>query len=152
MISRNWLGGMLGGFRRPDAGPVSGRTPRPDDRQAYALQAEITRLREQRGEQVIGYKVGCTSKPIQVQLGVDEPIFGTAVRHGMSSLTGVHLPCRRATPTWPWRESWRCGYPEDLPDEPVSEEDCREADRPGVSGDRVTPLCRSRCLASVISG
>jgi hypothetical protein len=28
--------------------------------QAYALQAEIARLPEQRGEKVIGYKVGCT--------------------------------------------------------------------------------------------
>src|SRR5712691_10215721 len=44
--------------------------------QAYSLQAEIARLREERGERVIGYKVGCTSRPIQVQLGVKEPIFG----------------------------------------------------------------------------
>ncbi len=44
--------------------------------QAYALQAEIARLREERGEKVIGYKVGCTSRAIQAQLGVDEPIFG----------------------------------------------------------------------------
>ena len=35
--------------------------------QAYALQAEVARLREQHGEKVIGYKVGCTSRPIQVQ-------------------------------------------------------------------------------------
>jgi len=44
--------------------------------QAYALQAQVARLREQRGENVIGYKVGCTSRTIQVQLGVREPIFG----------------------------------------------------------------------------
>jgi 2-keto-4-pentenoate hydratase len=44
--------------------------------QAYALQTEIARLREQRGERVIGYKVGCTSRAIQTQLGVREPIFG----------------------------------------------------------------------------
>lgn len=43
---------------------------------AYALQAEITRLREARGERVVGYKIGCTSKPIRAQLGVQEPIFG----------------------------------------------------------------------------
>jgi 2-keto-4-pentenoate hydratase len=43
---------------------------------AYALQAEVARLREQRGENIIGYKVGCTSRPIQSQLGVGEPIFG----------------------------------------------------------------------------
>ncbi len=44
--------------------------------QAYAVQAEVARLREERGERIIGYKVGCTSKPIQEQLGVPEPIFG----------------------------------------------------------------------------
>jgi 2-keto-4-pentenoate hydratase len=43
--------------------------------QAYALQAEIARLREQRGEKVIGYKVGCTSPAVQQQLGIGEPIF-----------------------------------------------------------------------------
>ena len=44
--------------------------------QAYALQVEIARLREERGEKVIGSKVGCTSRPIPMQLGVKEPIFG----------------------------------------------------------------------------
>jgi 2-keto-4-pentenoate hydratase len=43
---------------------------------AYALQAEIARLREERGERVIGYKVGCTSPAVRDQLGVREPIFG----------------------------------------------------------------------------
>ena len=38
--------------------------------QAYALQAEIARLRGQRGEKVIGYKVGCTSAAVQQQLGI----------------------------------------------------------------------------------
>jgi 2-keto-4-pentenoate hydratase len=43
--------------------------------QAYDLQEEIARLREERGETVIGYKVGCTSPAVQQQLGIDEPIF-----------------------------------------------------------------------------
>jgi 2-keto-4-pentenoate hydratase len=44
--------------------------------QAYAVQAEVGRLRERRGERIIGYKVGCTSQPIQEQLKMREPIFG----------------------------------------------------------------------------
>lgn len=44
--------------------------------EAYAVQSEIARLRELRGETVIGYKVGCTSRTVQAQLGVSEPIFG----------------------------------------------------------------------------
>src|SRR2546423_11515936 len=43
---------------------------------AYALQHEVVRLREARGERVIGYKIGCTSRVIQAQLGTREPIFG----------------------------------------------------------------------------
>jgi 2-keto-4-pentenoate hydratase len=43
--------------------------------QAYALQAEVARLRERRGERVIGYKVGCTSPAVQQQLRIGSPIF-----------------------------------------------------------------------------
>jgi 2-keto-4-pentenoate hydratase len=50
--------------------------------QAYALQAEIVRLREQRGEKVIGYKVGCTSLAVQQQLGIGEPIFARIFETG----------------------------------------------------------------------
>ena len=44
--------------------------------EAYELQGEVARLREQRGERVIGFKVGCTSRPIQKQLSMDGPVFG----------------------------------------------------------------------------
>lgn len=53
------------------AGPVSLTID-----QAYDLQSTVSRLREQRGEKVIGYKIGCTSRTIQKQLGVEGPIFG----------------------------------------------------------------------------
>jgi 2-keto-4-pentenoate hydratase len=43
--------------------------------EAYTLQAEIARLREARGERVIGFKLGCTSPAVQKQLGIGEPIF-----------------------------------------------------------------------------
>src|SRR5262245_49995204 len=52
------------------AGPID-LTPS----QAYTLQAKIARLREARGERVIGYKLGCTSPAVQKQLGIGEPIF-----------------------------------------------------------------------------
>jgi len=44
--------------------------------QAYQLQEEVARLRQQRGESVIGYKVGCTSRAVQEQLGIEQPILG----------------------------------------------------------------------------
>jgi 2-keto-4-pentenoate hydratase len=53
------------------SGPVELTIP-----QAYELQGEVARLREQRGEKLIGYKIGCVSRVIQEQLGIDQPIFG----------------------------------------------------------------------------
>jgi 2-keto-4-pentenoate hydratase len=44
--------------------------------QAYALAGAVARLREERGERIIGYKIGCTSKAVQEQLGISQPIFG----------------------------------------------------------------------------
>jgi 2-keto-4-pentenoate hydratase len=62
--------------------------------QAYSLQQAVSTLREQRGERVIGYKIGCTSRPIQVQLGVKEPIFGRLFDTGCHP-SGVRLPSAR---------------------------------------------------------
>ena len=47
-----------------------------DPEEGYAIQAEVARLRRNRGEAVIGYKVGCTSPATQRQLAIDGPIFG----------------------------------------------------------------------------
>lgn len=44
--------------------------------QAYELQFEVARLRELRGERVAGYKIGCISRTMQDQLGLDRPVFG----------------------------------------------------------------------------
>ena len=43
---------------------------------AYRLQMEVARLREQRGEPIAGYKIGCISPTMQAQLGLDRPVFG----------------------------------------------------------------------------
>jgi 2-keto-4-pentenoate hydratase len=44
--------------------------------QGYELQFEVARLREQREERVAGYKIGCISRTMQAQLGLDQPVFG----------------------------------------------------------------------------
>ena len=44
--------------------------------EAYALQMEVARLRSERGEPVVGYKIGCISAVMQAQLGLDRPVFG----------------------------------------------------------------------------
>ena len=58
--------------------------------QAYGLQGEVARLREERGERVIGYKIGCTSRAIQEQLGISEPIFARVFDAGCYA-TGSRL-------------------------------------------------------------
>jgi 2-keto-4-pentenoate hydratase len=60
--------------------------------EAYQLQGEVARQREQRGEKIIGYKVGCISTAIQQQLGISEPIFGHLFDTGCHS-SGARLSC-----------------------------------------------------------
>lgn len=43
---------------------------------AYDVQFEIANMRQLRGEHIAGYKIGCISKTMQTQLGVDHPVFG----------------------------------------------------------------------------
>ncbi len=43
---------------------------------AYAIQSAWSRLREKRGERIVGHKIGLTSEAIQTQLGVSEPDYG----------------------------------------------------------------------------
>lgn len=44
--------------------------------EAYAIQRRIADKRRARGERVVGYKVGCTSKGIRQQFGLSEPVCG----------------------------------------------------------------------------
>jgi 2-keto-4-pentenoate hydratase len=44
--------------------------------EAYAVQDRVAEMRVQRGEEVVGYKVGCTSEAIRSQFGLSEPISG----------------------------------------------------------------------------
>jgi 2-keto-4-pentenoate hydratase len=43
---------------------------------AYAIQMHWTNMRLERGEKIVGRKIGLTSKAIQTQLGVSEPDYG----------------------------------------------------------------------------
>jgi 2-oxo-hept-3-ene-1,7-dioate hydratase len=43
---------------------------------AYAIQAEWTRMKRERGDGVVGWKIGLTSKAMQAALGIDIPDSG----------------------------------------------------------------------------
>jgi 2-keto-4-pentenoate hydratase len=93
--------------------------------QAYALQTEVARLREQRGEKIIGYKVGCTSRFIQKQLGVQEPIFGRIFDTGCFC-SGTRLSYSRFAKLAVEGEL-AVRLCKDLSGPAVSEDECREA-------------------------
>ena len=44
---------------------------------ALILQSAVSKLREQRGEEIIGYKIGCVLKETQNKMGFTQPAWGT---------------------------------------------------------------------------
>lgn len=107
----------------------SGRLPvqpvRMTAEEAYELQTEITRLRVQRGEKVIGYKIGCTSKVIQDQLRVDGPIFGRLFDTGCYR-SGVRLS-HGAYANLAVEGELAIRLSRDLPDTCLGEDECWQA-------------------------
>ena len=89
--------------------------------EAYALQGEVARLREARGERIIGYKIGCTSRAIQEQLGIGEPIFGRLFDTGCFP-SGSHLAHARFA-SLAVEGELAVRLSRDLPSEPLSDED-----------------------------
>jgi 2-keto-4-pentenoate hydratase len=43
---------------------------------ALNIQSEVSKLREKRGEEVIGYKIGCVSNETQKKMGFTQPAYG----------------------------------------------------------------------------
>ena len=44
---------------------------------ALLIQSKVTQLRINRGEKVIGYKIGCVAKETQKKMGFSQPAWGT---------------------------------------------------------------------------
>ena len=57
--------------------PISESDGITDVKTAYAIQTHWTNMRLERGEKIVGRKIGLTSKAIQQQLGVNEPDYGS---------------------------------------------------------------------------
>ena len=43
---------------------------------ARLIQSNVAKLREKRGEEIIGYKIGCVSKDTQKKMGFNQPACG----------------------------------------------------------------------------
>src|SRR5215204_2644899 len=68
-VSRNLLSAL---DDRVQIAPISKQNPQFDIDAAYRVTAEIRRLREARGEQVLGRKIGFTNRAIWPEYGVSE--------------------------------------------------------------------------------
>jgi 2-keto-4-pentenoate hydratase len=62
--------------RREPIAPLTESDGLGPPERAYAIQSRWSELRGQRGERVIGHKIGLTSRAMQEQIGVDEPDYG----------------------------------------------------------------------------
>ena len=67
---------MLADYDAVTPGTVYADGLRLDLPDAWRLQTAVARLREARGERVIGYKVGCVSPGNQQLMGVPHPVWG----------------------------------------------------------------------------
>ena len=63
-------------IQRKPIKPITERYPQITSSDAYAIQLEIVKAKEQAGQVVVGKKIGLTSKPMQKLFGVFEPDYG----------------------------------------------------------------------------
>ena len=76
-VIENWAKRQLADYDRHEPGTLfADPTLRMSVDDAYALQNEVARLRQERGELLAGYKIGCISRSVQSQLGLECPVSG----------------------------------------------------------------------------
>lgn len=63
--------------------PLTERYPDITVQTAYEIQMAAIRIREQRGEKIVGKKIGLTSEKIREQIGVHEPDYGMLMNTAM---------------------------------------------------------------------
>ncbi|MGI9474542.1 MAG: 2-keto-4-pentenoate hydratase [Rubripirellula sp.] len=72
----HWANRQLADYDARQPGSIFAEGAELTLEQGYAVQTAVTELRMRRGEQVIGYKVGCTSDKIRTQLGIQHCVSG----------------------------------------------------------------------------
>ncbi len=67
---------MLGDYDRHEPGTPFADGLRLSIDDAYRLQGRVAQLREDRGERLVGYKIGCVSAVNQQRNGLSHPVYG----------------------------------------------------------------------------
>jgi 2-keto-4-pentenoate hydratase len=68
---------LRGAYSGAPIPPISTAHPHVDIDAAYQIQSANTDFWLEQGRRIVGAKIGLTAKSVQVQLGVDQPDFGT---------------------------------------------------------------------------
>jgi 2-keto-4-pentenoate hydratase len=63
--------------------PLTDTDPDMTVADAYAIQSELVEMQLAEGDEIVGYKLGLTSAPMQKLLGVDEPDFAPVFASGL---------------------------------------------------------------------
>src|SRR3712207_5196937 len=63
--------------------PLTSERPDLSVADAYAIQTEMVASMLARGDHVVGYKLGVTSRPMQELFGVDQPDFAPVLASGV---------------------------------------------------------------------
>ena len=67
---------ILDSYDNQDPGVIFKKKIKITNTDALIIQSNVARLREKRGEKIIGYKVGCVSKETQKKMGLTQPASG----------------------------------------------------------------------------
>ena len=76
--------------------PVSGERDGFDLAAGYAVGARVARLREARGENIAGWKIGFTNKNIWAEYGAEAPIWGPMYDTTVIDIGGAGAECEAA--------------------------------------------------------
>ena len=85
---------LTGRLERLTVSPLSESTPDLTLEQAYALQRQLEEALIARGERVVGYKVGFTTRALQERHGLTEPVLGFLLASGVFG-SGDAVPLSR---------------------------------------------------------
>ncbi|MDA9062754.1 hypothetical protein N9K40_02205 [Candidatus Pelagibacter sp.] len=81
---------ILEDYDSKDPGIIFKRKIKISNTEALLIQSTVSKLRKKRGEEIIGYKIGCVLKETQKKMGFTHPAWGTLWKNELYT-SGVSL-------------------------------------------------------------